>query len=137
MILLGAVLVISAVAKSTFGQEGNSVWDGVYSVKQADRGATMYLQACAGCHAEDLRGDSNSPGLRGVSFMFLWEARSLGELLNEVRSKMPPTNPNSLSRGGYLDILAYIMQVNGFPAGDAELGTEPGTLEQILITGEP
>jgi hypothetical protein len=69
--------------------------------------------------------------------MFIWEERSLAELVTEVQTKMPPTNPNSLSRESYLAIVAYVMQVNGFPPGEAELGAAPDKLEQISITPKP
>ena len=72
-----------------------------------------------------------------MSFMFLWEERSLGELFASIQTAMPPTNPNSLSRESYLDILAYLLQANSFPAGEDQLSAERGKQERILITGKP
>ncbi len=135
MILILGLVCTSAVNVPTFAQSKSSVWDGVYSEEQAKRGVTVYQEACAACHGVDLRGDSNSPSLIGVSFMFLWEDRSLGELLTKIRTEMPPANPNSLPNESYVDILAYVMQVNSFPAGKDQL--EPGKYHQILITGKP
>ncbi|MEE8245374.1 MAG: c-type cytochrome [Pseudomonadales bacterium] len=121
----------------TQAQAEAGIWDGVYTEQQATRGAVTYLEVCAGCHGEDMRGDSNSPSLVGMSFMFLWEERSLGELFASIRTAMPPTNPNSLPSDSYLDILAYIMQANNFPAGQDKLSAEPGKQDRILITGKP
>jgi hypothetical protein len=35
---------------------------------------------------------------------------------------MPADDPSTLTDDGYLDILAYLFQVNDFPAGSQELG---------------
>ena len=112
-----------------------TVWDGVYTAEQAERGAQPYLENCATCHGEDLGGGSNSPGLVGVSFQFLWGGKTLHELFEAIRTTMPTDNPASLPRGTYLDILTYMMQVNKFPAGNGELDAE--ALGNILITEEP
>lgn len=134
--LLAACCCLAA-GSSTQAQTEAGIWDGVYTEEQATRGAATYLEVCASCHGEDMRGDSNSPSLVGMSFMFLWEERSLGELFASIQTAMPPTNPNSLPSDSYLDILAYIMQANNFPAGQDKLSAEPGRQDRILITGKP
>ena len=126
-----------AAGSPTQAQTEAGIWDGVYTEEQATRGAATYLEVCASCHGEDMRGDSNSPSLVGMSFMFLWEERSLGELFASIQTAMPPTNPNSLSSESYLDILAYLLQANSFPAGEDQLSAERGKQERILITGKP
>ena len=124
-----------SVVPLTHAQTG--VWDGIYSQEQATRGKTVYRETCASCHGEDFRGDSTSPSLIGMSFLFVWEERSLGELFTSIQTAMPPTDPNSLSRESYLDVLAYLMQANGFPAGEHALSAESGQYDQVLITGKP
>ena len=123
-----------AQSGNTAAQSGNTVWDGVYSAEQAARGAAEYRGACSSCHSQDLRGNSNSPSLIGVSFLFLWEGRSLQELFTEIRTLMPTNAPNSLPTQSYLNILAHIMEANEFPAGENELVADPAVLSQILIT---
>ncbi len=128
---------IASASRSTTGVEPEgSVWDGVYSAQQAELGAAQYRESCALCHAEDLRGDSNSPSLVGVSFLFLWENKSLHELFTAIRTEMPTGAPNSLPEQTYLNILAYIMAANDFPPGELELGAGPAELGQVLITGK-
>ena len=126
----------STVAESgnTVGEGANTVWSGVYSERQAERGAAEYRETCSSCHSDDLRGNSNSPSLIGASFMFLWADRSLGELFTSIQTLMPTNAPNSLPTQSYLDILAYIMEVNEFPAGETELVADPAVLSRILIT---
>ena len=114
-----------------------SVWDGIYTIAQAEQGAKEYANACSSCHSANLRGNSNSPSLIGSSFLFLWDNRPLGELFTSIRTQMPTNAPNSLSTETYISILAFIMDANQFPSGDVELVANPRTLRRIRITGRP
>jgi mono/diheme cytochrome c family protein len=116
---------------------GRTVWDGVYTVEQADRGKTLYTQSCSGCHNADLRGDGTAPSLVEGDFAFQWADTSVGELYEQIRKLMPPTGPNSLPPRSYGDIVAFILQANQFPAGRTELAAELATMEQIRITAKP
>ncbi|MCY3688157.1 MAG: cytochrome c [Gammaproteobacteria bacterium] len=108
--------------------------DGLYSSEQAARGAEAYRATCSSCHALDLRGNSNSPGLRGIGFLFVWEGRSLGEFFTQMRTTMPQESPGSLTEGQYLDILAYILEQNDYPAGGADLANASGELDTVVIS---
>lgn len=112
-----------------------TVWDGVYTDAQAERGGAAYQQACVGCHRDDLRGDNTAPSLVGESFTFLWGDMEVAELSARIQKVMPPERPGSLPAQTYIDIVTFILQKNGFPAGGAELGQDPGAL-QILITSK-
>ena len=112
-----------------------TVWDGVYSEGQAERGEVQYTASCAACHATDLRGDNTSPSLVGQSFAFLWGGSTLGELFTRIQQLMPTDRPNSLSAQTYRDILAFILRNNSYPSGDKEL--EADRLDHILITANP
>jgi mono/diheme cytochrome c family protein len=114
-----------------------NVWDGVYSEAQATRGEVIFAEVCSACHGADLRGDSNTPSVIGMSFMFLWQGRSLGELFAKIETEMPPTNPGALAGDEYRDSLAYLLQKNGFPSGTEGLSAVPGDSDQILITPKP
>ncbi len=112
-----------------------TVWDGVYTEEQAERGGVQYTESCAGCHAPDLRGNTTSPSLVGLSFAFLWGERTLGELFGNIQELMPTDRPGSLSAQTYRDILAFILRANIYPTGTQEL--EADGLDQILITDKP
>lgn len=99
---------------------GRSVLDGVFIEAQAKRGEAAYGVSCAGCHGEDLYGRAMGP-LRGDHFLDRWREDSLNVLFTHIRTRMPANAAGSLSEAAYLDILAYILQVNGFPAGSREL----------------
>lgn len=111
-----------------------SVWDGVYTEPQARRGREVYARSCSGCHAEDLRGKGTAPSLVEESFMFLWEDMPLGELFERTRTRMPSDRPGSLAAQDYADVIAFILQKNGMPAGPQELETSAEALKAIRIT---
>ena len=117
-------------------QAARSVWDGVYTDAQAERGRTAYQQSCVGCHREDLRGDNTAPSLVGESFTFLWGDMEVGELLARVQKLMPPERPGSLSPQTYTDIIAFVLKKNEFPIGGSELGADSDSLH-ALITVKP
>jgi mono/diheme cytochrome c family protein len=129
-------LVVAALTSSAIAGQGpmRTVWDGVYTATQAERGKGAYMQACASCHADDLRGKSTAPSLVEESFSFLWADMSIGELFERTRLLMPSDRPGSLPAATYADIIAFIASKNGFPAGTVELGADVAALKQILIT---
>jgi len=114
-----------------------TVWDGVYTAEQAERGKALYARSCEGCHAADLRGNGTAPSLVEGDFAFQWGDSSVGELYERIRKLMPSDRPNSLSPQNYCDIVAFIFQSNTFPAGQSELAPELAALEQIRITAKP
>ena len=125
---------MAALSGARAQEPRRTVWDGVYTTAQAERGSTAYAQTCASCHAEDLRGRSTAPSLVEESFLFLWSDMSVGDLFERTRMLMPSDRPNSLARETYADIIAFIVQKNRFPAGSVDLGTDVEALKQILIT---
>ena len=130
-----ALLVVALIGSAIDGQEPKrTVWDGVYTAAQAERGRSAYAQSCASCHADDLRGRSTAPSLVDESFAFLWADMSLGDLFERTRMLMPSDRPGSLQADTYADIIAFIAQKNGFPAGRTELGNNLEALKQIVIT---
>ena len=112
-----------------------TVWDGVYTEEQAERGGVQYTESCAGCHAPDLRGSTTSPSLVGMSFTFLWGERTLGELFGKIQQLMPTDRPNSLPAQTYRNILAFILRANSYPPVDQ--GLEDDGLDQIIISAKP
>lgn len=133
-----ALFVTALIGSVIEGQESKrTVWDGVYTGAQAERGRGAYAQACASCHAEDLRGKGTAPSLVEESFAFLWADMSVGDLFERTRMLMPSDRPGSLPSATYADIIAFVMSKNGFPAGSSELGSDVAALKQILITDRP
>lgn len=133
---LGAGLGLAALATSAPGvglgaSQQRSVWDRVYSDDQADRGEILYRTACEGCHAPDLSGGKVVPELVGATFTEDWDGSMLGRLFDMVLRSMPEDDPASVTPGEKADILAYILRVNGFPAGARELVAESEALNRV------
>lgn len=128
--------VESTAAQVTTDNAAYSIWHGVYTDGQAKRGEAIYRKECAECHREDLRGQEMAPGLVGVAFSFRWRGLSLNDLFTGLRYTMPQAMPGSLTAQSYVDLVAYLLSVNGYPAGDEELSSEETTLAQIVVERE-
>jgi quinoprotein glucose dehydrogenase len=113
----------------------SSLASGVYTDAQAKRGETVYKGTCAACHGPALAGDQG-PALVGKDFIAEWKDMSLGDLLEEVQVTMPQNAPGSLMPTEYADALAYVLSMNKYPAGMAELGSNPAPLKTVKM-GEP
>ncbi len=141
-LLLGMVVVLTVIAVCGVGagvlaSQARSVWDGVYTVEQAQRGAVLYVEACAECHGPDLSGGEMSPGLAGGEFAWNWNGLSVGDLFERLRVSMPQGVPGSVNRQDKADILAYMFEMNGFPAGESELANRTALLAGIAFVAEP
>ncbi len=109
-----------------------STQNGIYGEEQAKRGKVQYSQSCSACHLENLSGNGPAPALVGQGFLQHWEGRSVGDLFDRIRTTMPQNNPGSLSGEAYLDIIAYLLQSNDFPAGQQELKNAPDSLKSNI-----
>jgi mono/diheme cytochrome c family protein len=105
-----------------------TTFDGVFTEAQAERGKQNFLAGrCGGCHKLDLTGD-RGPALKGDDFLAHWDNGSVVTLFDKIRETMPPNGANEVTDDAKADIVAYLLQQNGFPAGKAELRAEPESL---------
>jgi glucose/arabinose dehydrogenase/mono/diheme cytochrome c family protein len=131
MRLESVTLTALAIASIAVAQTSRLVGAGVYTQEQANRGKTAYTAQCVSCHGAEMRGNDETPGLTGDAFLANWRQRSVDDLFEKVRVSMPADKPGSLSRQTNVDILAYILAVNKFPAGNTELGAQTEVLKEI------
>jgi len=120
-------------SETTPPQRPHSVWDGVYTPEQAKRGNPLYHQKCASCHGDKMTGGESAPPLAGGQFLSNWNGLTLDVLFERIRLTMPVDNPSAVSRLSKADILAYILSMNRFPPGSAELQHKTELLKEILI----
>ena len=113
--------------------EPHSVWDGVYTISQAQAGANLYEEKCFACHGEPETGGDSGPALAGEGFVDNWKGKTVGDLFAKVSKTMPMDEPGSLKAEEYASLLTYIFFVNKFPRGTEELPTDPAALKQIRI----
>jgi S-disulfanyl-L-cysteine oxidoreductase SoxD len=130
MILVCILAAMAGIAQN----RGRNVWDGVYSEKQSGTGQELYVQHCASCHSDSLLGGEQAPALTGGEFLANWNGLSVGELMERVRTTMPPGKSGKLTRQNNADILAYMFAVNGFPAGKEDMPAQTEVLKQIQIS---
>jgi mono/diheme cytochrome c family protein len=111
----------------------SSTWDSVYSKEQATRGETLYNDQCARCHGTNAAG-ADAPALAGAEFAANWDALTVDQLFDRIRNTMPQDNPQTLSRDDTAALVAYVLDKNGFPAGDAALPAAGDALAKITYT---
>ena len=124
-----AAIVVSAQQQP----DERKVWDGVFTSAQAARGKAPFERACGRCHNNELAGSERGPSLKGSVFWSKWENEPLGGLYTKIRDTMPQDGPSLVEDAQKADILAYIMSVNGMPAGSDELKADARELDLIKI----
>jgi len=128
---VAGLLILSAFANPVVNER--SVWSGVYSMSQAERGQAAFETTCAMCHRADLSGRGAIPALRGETFTSERHGRTVGDLYQLIATTMPPGRPTALSPEGYADVVAYLLSANSFPAGEADLPHHQDTLHAIVF----
>ncbi len=84
-----------------------------YSADQAVRGEGFFRETCLSCHA--------SSEFRGSTFERQWRGRTVRDLYASIAFSMPDDNPGGLPAQTYTDIIAYMLELNGYPPGTTEL----------------
>jgi cytochrome c553 len=142
--LLGACALVAIVPIMTprvtpHAGAARTVWDSVYSAPQASRGETAYVKSCARCHQASLSGADQSPPLIGSAFLGNWNTTALSDLQERIRTTMPPDSAVGIfDRQLVTDVMAYMLKMNGFPAGGSDLSKEPDRLKEIVVqTAKP
>src|ERR1044071_981382 len=97
-----------------------TVVDPVYTQNQAARDEELFAANCARCH-EGVCPDG--PPLTGPLFVERWRDDSLAPLLTFMKG-LPPVLGGVLKENEYVDVIAFLMQSNEFPAGSRELTAE-------------
>jgi mono/diheme cytochrome c family protein len=133
-LIFGAVLA----GRLPVGAAGKTVWDGVYVSAQAERGQDLYAQHCSSCHGDFLDGDGASGrgvALSATEFADNWESASLNDLFVKIARTMPRGAPGTLRSAETLDLIAFLLQFNGFPSGTTALAETP-ELALVDIVGK-
>ena len=129
--LAAAVVLVACDPASVAAQAPG---DGGYTPAQAESGRAIYERECAVCHQSNLQGTFEAPQLAGESFLVFWADLSPGDLFVRISGSMPPGQAGSLTDEAYLDVVAYLLQANGAPAGGMAL-TEATTVPIGTLAG--
>jgi len=122
LLVCAAVLACTSLA---IAQEKKSVRAGVYTAAQADRGVKIYNAKCASCHAPNRFTDD--------FFYSSFAGKPLWEMFDVISDSMPEDDPGSLKKDEYADVIAYLLRLNKFPAGETELPTDKDLLSTIWM----
>jgi len=96
-----------------------------YTSRQATRGDGLFRDNCVSCHS--------ASEFAGASFQRRWRNRAVGDIYEFVLYSMPDDNPGGLPEQTYADIVAYMLSMNDFPAGDSELPTSMEALMEMMM----
>lgn len=119
-----ALSLLLVLAARPLAAQGTTA-PGVYSDSQATRGQLWYESACSSCHP--------SRDMSSADFQLRWQGRTALDLFDRISTTMPLTAPGSLSRRTYTDIVAYLLRINGLPAGSAALASDTTTLRAAAL----
>lgn len=109
---------------------------GIFTAAQAEAGRTAFMATCAACHRPDLSGSFEAPPLAGSTFFNAWRGLPVRELVNRIRTNMPPTNPGSVPEQTAVTIVAFILQANGAKPGTQALTAAAAAPIGSVATGE-
>jgi hypothetical protein len=63
-----------------------------------------------------MEGTAVGPSLASASFLDAWRGDTLGSLSSCIRATMPPGAAGRLNDAEYRDLVAALLEANGFPA---------------------
>lgn len=125
LVVLAGTVGFQARAQEAAGSR--SIQDQVYSAEQAEAGQAVFEERCYICHVPEQ--------FVGAAYMDGWATQSADDFIEFVRTSMPEDNPGSLKRSDYVAIFAYILSLNGIPAGETPLDEDSDVLKTLLIEG--
>jgi mono/diheme cytochrome c family protein len=129
------VIALALVASAAFTTHSLSAQSGgVYTAAQAKAGAAIFAAQCSVCHGQKLEGVSG-PQLAGTDFIGKWTGQTADDLRDVIATEMPLTNPGSLKPNEVLQLLAYMLQQNKYPAGASELTAPKAKTVKIVKQG--
>ncbi len=104
----------------------------LFTDAQAKIGYAKFLGNCAQCHGTRLEGRSG-PALKGPNWASAQAGYTVGEVFTVVSQQMPATSPGSLEHADYEQIMAYLLQQNGYPAGGTALQFDQASASKIPL----
>lgn len=134
--------VLSIVGSSVLAQVDTEVAieaTASFTEEQVAAGLAAYQANCSlACHQNDMAGNGPIASLRGPAFTSVWNNRTVAELIDSMRSAMPPTNVGGLPQQTYVDLAAFILSANGGEVGETVLLADSAAyVRQFTTAGGP
>lgn len=132
--ILGLTFLLAVASAIAFAPAAAAGSSGYYTKSQASAGQTIFNQTCAVCHGDHLQGGVG-PALAGQEFLSVSQFQQVTAeyFYHFMSTHMPLTDPGSLSKTQYLDLMAYFLQVNGYASGPNQLTANDEELKAIKI----
>ena len=130
IISVGYMILISIESPDLRAQmpyDVNSLSEGAFSARQVERGSEGFGLECMDCHETE---EFTGPG----AYFEEQEGENLWSVFEFIWAEMPEDKPAWLDPEEYAEILAYLLSVYGFPAGELDLPIDRESLEPIVVT---
>lgn len=131
-LFMAALLTALSMGACLASQPGEAAEDqgrvvSAYTTAQARRGELIFSQGegCVRCHSPT--------EFSGRVFEIRWADRTVQDLHHFILTRMPLDSPGSLTPDDAWALTAYMLQMNGYPAGDENLGADPSRAANIPL----
>lgn len=104
----------------------------LYTPAQAQQGRAVFEQHCAVCHGHHLEGRVG-PALEGERFASVKAGFTIQQIFDFLSVDMPAYAPGSLTSKQYVEIMAFLLQQNGYPAGKAALTAQIASQSTVAL----
>lgn len=125
LVIAAVAIVATASGAQAQGSDVKPASAGVYKEEQAIRGDTVFQRTCLSCHTPTFHADEQ--------FRMNWIGRTVYDLFKLLKTTMPEDNIGGLSDDDYTRVIAYILKLNGFPAGADSLSADTLAQKRIRI----
>jgi hypothetical protein len=99
-----------------------------FTVEQVERGRDVFDFVCGECHVES--------EFQGAGFQFRWRRQTAWDFYRTITTTMPENAPGALTNQEYVDVLALILEMNGYVAGNVELSSTQAALDHLPMSAE-
>jgi hypothetical protein len=74
-----------------------------------------------------------APSVAGSGFIVFWTELPVGSLFERIKVSMPEDGPGRLTDEEYIDVVAYLLDANDYPAGEEDMPADKAALDKIMI----
>ena len=126
VVMAGAVAVWAGAVAATARPSADVVpqrTPALFTKAQADGASAQFKKMCAECHpfSTTAKRTARQVPLAGEQFFDVWEGRRLADLVNLIVLTMPNDGSATVTEAEAMNLVAYILQQNGLPAGSRPL----------------
>ena len=104
---------------------------------QVAHGKRLYGSSCAKCHGANMQGVT-APALSGPAFAPASGSHlTIGGIYTYMSTNMPADRPGKMKDDEYADIMAYLLNANGYGPGTTKMTADTARASTILLNAGP